>query len=221
VKRMLLFVLAVLGLGAAAWLGNQLLAQAPGQAAGVTGPTRIATINLAVVLKGYKKFELFNKEMRTLAEPYEKKAKEAAEALKKCKDFLDEGKGTEQQREQTRQNGIAWKRILEDNNAAAAKVLVPRQNEKLVQLYREIQDATSKYAVSNGIRLVLQFEEPAGSDAEVYTPLNVARKMKASTMGAYVPLYQAPGMDISQAVLDLLNAPYVATTTAAPGSGTH
>jgi Skp family chaperone for outer membrane proteins len=216
VNRKLLFALALASLGVAVWLGNHLLAQTPGQATSITGPTRVATINMAMVLKGYKKFEIVNKELRSLAEPYEKKTKEAAEALKKCEDYLREGKGTEQQREEVRQNAIRWKRVIEDINAEAAKKIMPAQNEKLVQMYREIQDAVSRYARSNGIHLVLQCED-AISDADLFTATNIARKMKASTAGAFVPLYQVPGVDISQAVLDLLNAPY-AGVTAAPGA---
>lgn len=202
------------------WLSSGSQAQVSGQMALSAAP-RIATLNFAVVSKNYKKFEIFSKEMEEVERPYREKAKELYEGLKKCEDYLREGKGTEEQRNQVQKNLVAYKRAIEDNNAEAAKVINARRNEKLVQLYHEIQDAAARYARANGIQIVFQYAEPT-AEPEIYAPGNILRKLQASGNGSMTPLYIADGIDITQQVVNLLNTPFTAASSSgAAGSGGH
>jgi Skp family chaperone for outer membrane proteins len=220
VKRKFAFALGAAALGTAVVLTNYLWAQGPGGQAGLAQPpTKVATLNIAAVTKGYKKFDLFVKEMQDLERPFTDQAKTIAERYKQWEDAL-RGATTDQKRDEAQKNLVTLKRMMEDNQAAAVKAVGARRNEKLVQLFQEIQDAAGRYAKSNGIMVVLQYYEPLNS-TEIFTPVNIDRKLKSSGAGAYTPLYIADGVDISQQVVNILNGPFEAASAAPGGGGTH
>ena len=66
-------------------------------------------------------------------------------------------------------------------------------------------DMAQRYAASQGIELVLHFNDAdeKTQPAEFWSPANVARKMQA---GACMPLYITQGMDISEALVGMLNS---------------
>jgi Skp family chaperone for outer membrane proteins len=219
VKRNLSIIVGVAVLGATAWLANQLLAQQPGaaQPAALPQQTKVATINMAVVTKGYKKFEVFMKELDDLERPYRDKAQNYAKLYKQWQDVLQNPQTVEAKRDEAQKNLLTLKRLIEDNNADASKAIGSRRNEKLVQIYQEIHDAVSRYAASNGIHIVMQYIDPV-SQPDVFSPQNIDRKLKSAGAGAFAPIYIANGLDISQAVVNLLNGPISPVSTGAPGT---
>jgi Skp family chaperone for outer membrane proteins len=215
--------MGVAALGAMALLGNHLFAQQPGAggaapaAAAVPPQVKVAMLNMAVIIKGYKKYEFFMKEMDDLEKPYREKAETNAKLYKEWQDVLKNPNATDKQREDAQKYLIQLKRNIEDNNAAASKTLGARRNEKLVQIYGEIFDAVKRYARSNGIHIVYQYIDGV-TETEIFTPANIDRKMKSAAAGAIAPIYIADGLDISGEVVRILNMPFPASTAGGAGA---
>ena len=83
-------------------------------------------------------------------------------------------------------------------------------------IYREVQEAAQRVAVAHGYDMVLHYNDPTTS-AEYWSAGNIVRKMQA---GACMPIYFAPGIDISADVVNALNQAYsrVAPPAAPAGS---
>jgi hypothetical protein len=176
---------------------------------------------MTVIIKGYKKYEVFMKEMDDLEKPFREKAESIAKLYKEWQGVLQNPASTDKQREDAQKYLLTLKRQGEDNNASATKALGTRRNEKLVQIYREIQDAVSRYAVTNGIHIVYQYIDGV-NETEIFMPGNIDRKMKLCASGGIAPIYIAAGLDISGEVVRLLNMPFpgVATSGGAAAHGT-
>jgi Skp family chaperone for outer membrane proteins len=209
VKRIAIIVGAA-ALGAVLCAGPA-RAQAPQQ-------TKVATINMLVVMKGYKKFDIFRVEMEKLAQPYKDENKKLQDMFKGWKSVAEDPKKSDKEREDAQKYLVQLKRQIEDNSANASKLLGAREDEKVVQIYHEIQDAVKRYALSNGIHVVLQYTEMT-SEPEIYTAANIKRKLQSAQVGACTPMYVADGVDISQAVVSMLNTPFTAAAPAAPAAG--
>jgi Skp family chaperone for outer membrane proteins len=168
--------------------------------------TKVATLNLLAVMKGYKKVEIMNRELIELQDPFQTKGKELMKNYQGWKAVAEDPKKADSDREQAQKYMLTLKRQLEDLNAAMEKAVRGRQEEKLVQVYREIHDAVKAYAQAQGIHVVFQYHD--GLDpAEIFNPRNIQRKLQGSgAAGAFVPLYIADGVDISQAVVSMLNS---------------
>src|SRR5262249_46507016 len=69
-------------------------------------------------------------------------------------------------------------------------------------LYGDVQAAARRYAQAHDLDLVLHYNDAVDA-RDYWSGANLARKMQA---GALMPLYAAPGMDISKEVIAALNA---------------
>jgi Skp family chaperone for outer membrane proteins len=197
----------IVGLAAlAAPFGQPARAQQPGATAGATMPaqTKYATVNIGQVMKNYKKVTYMTEEMKKLAEPFEKSGKQWVDYYKQLKDIVDDPKKNPDDREKAQKAMVDAKRHLEDINLDMDKALHGKQDQMLVQVYREIYDAVKAYAQQNGIQVVLQYSD-AIDPTEFFMAGNIQRKLKGSMAGAYVPLYIADGVDITAAVVTMLN----------------
>jgi Skp family chaperone for outer membrane proteins len=205
VKRKLGLAAAVAALGLAVYFGSRLWAQAPA-AAQAPAQTRVALVNLVQVIKNYHKYKTFEDEQKRLAKPYEDRNKELQDNLTEWEKVLKNPTAPAAQKEQAEKEIKVRKRQIEDNVAEFKKALGKRSDDQLVQLYREVEDATSRYASSNGFHVVLQFNEPP-TPAERYSPMNIQRKLQATAAtGCCIPVYMAPGLDITDGVVANLNA---------------
>jgi Skp family chaperone for outer membrane proteins len=197
-----------LALGLAGYLGSHLRAQQAGNAPAApafTEPrTRIALINLAYVIKNYKKTETFQTEIKAEFKSYEGRAQANQTKLEQLAKHANEPGTTPQQREADQAEGTKLKREIEDLNNEAKKIIGKKNDEQMVILYREIQDAAQRYAVAHNYDLVLHYID-AVTQADYYSPGAIARKLQSS---ACMPMYQAPGLDISREVVMALNASY-------------
>jgi Skp family chaperone for outer membrane proteins len=214
---MVVIVAGLMTVGAGLYCGARLLAQAPAPQPAQQQPpaqTRVAVVNLHLVLKGYQKTKVYDQEVEAIIAPMRKQGEDIKENIKKCTEMLEGPKQVAQE------HRAAWekafrdnKRALEDLEAEASKKVGKKREEQLVQLYKEIEEAVQRYAISQGFTLVLQYTEPeakvgAGPD-ERYTAQNIQRKLAGSSQtGCTVPMYFHPGLDISQAVIQNLNAAY-------------
>jgi hypothetical protein len=111
-------------------------------------------------------------------------------------------------KEEARKNVTAYKRYLEDLVVERNKVLVKRGEEQAVQVYREISEAIQRFAVSNGIGLVLQYYEPTETE-DLWSSRNIRRKLhECSNAGACAPIFIGQGLDVSNQVLGILNSKF-------------
>ena len=100
---------------------------------------------------------------------------------------------------------------MEDISADAKAKLAKKAEGQMVELYREVQDAARRYAVSHDFDMVLQYNEPIEKDA-YYTAANVERKMGA---GALIPMHYSNENEISY---DVMNCAQRGVPSGQPGA---
>jgi Skp family chaperone for outer membrane proteins len=175
--------------------------------------TRVAVVNIGTVFTKYEKAKAFKAEMEAILKPF----KEEAEKIKKNVLAYQEAhkKATEAKDREQFENALRiLKRQLEDLDLEARKKIGARQEQHLIQLYKEVSEHIKAVASANGIHLVLGFGEPP--DGDLYSFANINRKLTAMDMGGAVPLFHNPALDISEVVVTSLNRSY----TAAPATPT-
>lgn len=194
---------AALALGA--YLGTNLLLAQTAAPKPVAQPTeqrsRIGLLNLHHVVKNYTKAVALNNEMKEVFTPLQAKTKAKTiqlEALNK------EGQLKPELRETIEKQMRILKRELEDLSNEAQVMIGKKQDEQVVLIYREVQEASQRVAVAHGYDMILHYNDPTTS-AEYWSAGNIVRKMQA---GACMPIYFAPGVDISADVVNALNQAY-------------
>jgi Skp family chaperone for outer membrane proteins len=221
VKRTVAYTAAVLALGLAGYFGSYVRAQQPGPAAPARPTqaeprTRIALLNLAYVIKNYKKTETFQAEIKAEFKNYEQRAQFKKKQLEELAKHATDQKTTPEQREGDEREATKLKREIEDINNEAKQILGKKGDEQMVILYREIQDAAQRYAVAHNYEAVFHYID-ATTQADYYSPGSIIRKLQTPSL---MPMYQAPGLDISYEVVMALNAAY-RTSAASPAPATH
>lgn len=210
-KRIVALGMIAVVLGGLAWMGGRLTAQS-GAVAGADSRSRVALLNLSHVLKNYQKAVVLNNELKDLAAPFQQRAKAKAtqyEALAK------EAQVKPDQREQYEKQARQLKRELEDLSNETQQVMAKRQDDALVLIYKEVQDASQRVAMSQGFDMVLSYND-ATTSQEYWSPMNIMRKLQ---QGACTPLYFTRGMDISADVVNALNQAYGRTAPAGATPG--
>jgi len=228
VKRTVLVLTGLLALAAAAYVGGRLWAQPGGAPAAPPEPrTRVALVNLLFVLEKYERGQSLQNELKEIAKPFQaKETAKMAEREKLVKEAQDP-KCTAERREAIEKQVKLLDRERQDNKGDYDSALAKKGDEALKMLFMEVQDAASRYAQAHNFDLVLHFND-ATTRERYYSPAMIQRKL---TPAVCMPLYAAPGMDISQQVVDALNAAYRrqgaapaatgAPAAAAPAAGTH
>ncbi len=212
--------------GAAFWLSlnNQgVLAQTTSAvtpaAATVAAPTqpRVALVNIITIFQHYQKAKFYKTELEKDLEPFRVKGETLRKEVIKWTQDLQDPKFDPKNREQWERGILGNKRALEDLDREARKMIGKKQEGQVVQLYREVHEAVKRYAVANNYHLVLAYGEPTEQDP--FSFANIQRKVGGIEMGGGVnPIFFAPGLDISMAVVDLLNRQYGSVVQ--PTSGT-
>jgi Skp family chaperone for outer membrane proteins len=199
--------------------GIGLYARAQQPAAQTTRPTyaeprtRVALLNLAYVIKNYKKTQTFQEEIKIEFKKYEERAQFKNKQMEELTKHASDPKTTPEQREADANEMKKLKREVEDINAEAKNILGKKGDEQMVILYREIQDAAQRYAVAHNYEAVFHYID-ATTQQDYYSPGAIARKLQTPSL---MPMYQAPGLDISMEVVMALNAAYHNNTaTTAP-----
>jgi len=216
VKRTIIVLAGVMILGLGVYVSNRLWAQTPGGAppAAAQTKTRVGLINLTYVIKNYNKFKAYQEDLKKTVEPYQAKdtgLKTEAERLAK------EGQETKtlpQRRDQIEKRLKEIGREIEDNKNDAQKIVIKKQEDQLKTLYMDVRRVVDKYAQSQALEMVMHYND-AVTDDEYWSPPNIARKMQA---GALMPMYMAPGIDISYNIVTTLNSQYPAPAAAGGGA---
>jgi Skp family chaperone for outer membrane proteins len=163
--------------------------------------SRIALVNLTAIVKQYEKATAFQKELKAAVEPFKKKDTQLRAEYEALHKQLRDPDTAPAQRDQIEKQMKGLQEQIDDNQVEFKKVIGEKQDQQLVILYRDIQDAATRYAKAHDIELVLHYND-ATTNEDFWNPLNVARKLQA---GACMPLYAMTGMDISNEVLAVLN----------------
>jgi Skp family chaperone for outer membrane proteins len=226
-----LVVLAGLAtLGVVAYVGTQLWAQTPGQpgqpAPAAAGPApaspKVGMINLAAVLKGYNKFKVYNDEIEKIRIEFQKKEDDLKKQATDWQKFGERPEATQADREKAGESMKQIKRLIEDNLAQYNKVRGKKSDDQMIQMYQEIEAATARFAASNGFHLIFHYSEPLTKDDKI-SPPNIQRKLVGpGQSGGICPMYFVPGMDVSNDVVNTLNAMFPApaqTPAAGPAAG--
>src|SRR5262249_8351286 len=162
---------------------------------------RVAVVNLTYVIKNYEKFAVFQLDLKEAVKPYQKKderMKKEAEALQKEVASADT---TEERKAGIQKKLKVLQRELEDNKTEAQTFLGKKQQMQLKVLYEDVESATRRYARAHDLELVLHYNDGV-TRAELLSPQNITRKMQ---QGGCMPLYAAPGVDISKEIATALN----------------
>ena len=224
-KRTFGILAGVATLGVAAYLGSHLSAQQYQQPQGSTPPaaaaplrTRIALVNLNQVIKNYEKYVNFQTELKAEVTNYDKEYDKMQNGLKEWQNRLQQLAPTDAaNRDQAERAIREYQRRMQDMNDDTKKKIGAKADTQAIILYKEVETAVQRYARGNEIELVLHYNDAVG-ETELNHPVNIQRKLQT---GACMPMYAAPGMDITKAVIDMLNQSYkaamAAPQTRAPG----
>jgi Skp family chaperone for outer membrane proteins len=214
VKRTVAIVAGVVTLGLALYAGSRLTAD-PG-AAGVSAPTlKVRMVNLQFVIKNYKRTEALRAEHTELFKQYDKQISDIKGLIEGRTKQLQDPKFADKH-DVIEKEIKRLQREMQDKTEEARTALDKKQGDLIVLVYREVEEAVQTYAHSAGLEMVLHYND-AVLDTDRNSAANIARKMSA---GACMPMFLAPGLDISQEIVNNLNAKYPgASTTTAPPAG--
>jgi Skp family chaperone for outer membrane proteins len=172
------------------------------QAARAQTSTRVAVVNIGVVFTKYDKAKLFKTEMEQLLKPFKDEAEKIKKDILAYKNARDSAKDPKQRDDYDNAMRVLSRR-LEDLDIEARKRVGKRQEEHLVQLYKEVTDHIQAVAQANGVHLVLGYGDPPSADLMTFG--NVNRKLSNMDMGGLTPLFFHGSLDISETVVTSLN----------------
>lgn len=219
-KKAVVMAGAFLALGVLWYVGplsGQTQSQTNSQAAPTPARTRIAILNLTYVIKNYKKYQNFQEEIKGIVEPFHKKDTDLREKLEGLRKQAATAQGQPSEREKLEKEARDIQRQIEDNNAEVKIALGKRSDDEMKIIYNDICEAAQRYAQSHDFEMVLHYND-AVTKEDFFSAPNIGRKLQT---GALMPLYFLPSMDISVAVVELLNYNMGAAAAPSASSGGH
>jgi Skp family chaperone for outer membrane proteins len=176
--------------------------QKPAKAAKVQAPrTRIALINLTYVIKNYKKYTEFQEDIKTVIAPYQERDKKLRAKVEKLKQRKPDSTLVPAKAEDVESALKKLNREKEILDEKAKKAIGKKSDETMKILYLDVVQAAQRYAAAHDFDLVLHYNDATNEEDYVSVP-NIARKLNT---GALMPVFAAPGMDVSKEVVALLN----------------
>jgi Skp family chaperone for outer membrane proteins len=170
-------------------------------AAAAKPQTRIAFVNLAYVLKNYKKVDALAGDFKTRYKDYEKEAQTKKSEMDALDAENNDPKTDVTKREENLQKMVQLKRDIEEINQKARKALAPQSEANTVEVYQDIQNAVKRYAEAHNFEMVLQFQD-GFTEEDLKSPMNIMNKMQTR---ACIPIYLPKANDISSDVTSELN----------------
>jgi len=170
---------------------------------GVRPPqTRIGLINMTRVLKASKKFQSIEADLHGQAQHAQQQLAALRTLLQKIKSQEQDPDADARQREQTAKRVRELQAEIEDQSTVASRTLAGKTGDACAKMYRQIEVAANRVAKRDGLELVM-FYTDAVTEADFYNPSNVQRKM--TLPGALMPMVVAPGMDITESIVEALD----------------
>jgi Skp family chaperone for outer membrane proteins len=171
------------------------------------GTTRVAVFNVGVVFNKYERAAAIKEEMAQEMKQLQQEAKELAQDLNAWQAALQKNDLPAAKKEKYEEKIIYGRRRLEDLSRQARTKVGKTQETSLIVLWKDIREAVKTYATEHGIQLVIAYGDPKESEMVDLFP-NVTRKMQTLDQGGSMPFFMAPGVDISEALVHLLNRQY-------------
>jgi Skp family chaperone for outer membrane proteins len=153
------------------------------------------------VLKASKRFQAIEADLRSQAQRAQEQVAPKRNLLQQLRSQEQDPDADARQRERTAKQVRQLQAEIEDQSTAASRALADKTGDACAKMYRQIEDAANRVAKREGIELVM-FYTDAVTEADFYHPNNVQRKM--TQPGALVPMIVAPGMDVTERVLEAL-----------------
>lgn len=194
---------------AAAVLGASRL-WAEGKQKKSTPRTRIAFYNLTYVIKNYDEYQQFQQELKDLVAPYQNRDAALREEMKELREQAEkpslvptkgEDRDETSKKEEIEEKARKVQRKLEDLRAKFKKALDKRSDDEMKIIYKAVTEAARRYAVANGIDLVLHYND-AITQHDLLSPQTIARKLNTAGL---MPVYWDESMDISLDMVAMLN----------------
>ncbi len=209
-KKRIVFVAAgVLALSVGVYVSTKLWAQPAAQPQQHV-QTRIGILNMGYVLKNYQKVDAYTVEMKENFKKFDDSLKAKNGEIEMRTKQAQDTNLTPAQREACAKEVTNLNRQLEDMNNDMKKFIGTKTDEQMVTIYKEIQEAAMRYAMSQGLDLILTHID-AVKQEDFLNPMNVMGKMQQR---ACMPLYYNKGMDVSADIVDSLNKNYQASKAA-------
>ena len=164
--------------------------------------TKVAIMNLTYVVNNYDKFKTFKDEIKAAVDPFQKNDEKLKDQGKRLAEEGAKTGVTPERREQIEAQLKDLQRKIEDNKNEAQKVVGKKQEQQLFILYSDVHTVCKRVAEARGYDMILHFND-ATESKEYWSAQNIARKMQA---GSLMPIYYNPALDVSNDVLQTLNA---------------
>jgi Skp family chaperone for outer membrane proteins len=171
------------------------------------GATRVAVINVGYVFHHYDKAIRLKKEIDDLLAPAKREAQQIIESAKGMQAAIASGDFRAASKDEYEAKLNAAKTKLEEMDKTIKAQIGKRQEDNLMVLWREVQEATRLYATKQGLQVVIGYGDPMEMrDIDGFP--NVNRKMQAMDLGSSVPLFVGERVEIAEGVTELLNKRY-------------
>jgi Skp family chaperone for outer membrane proteins len=217
VKRTILLVIGFAAALALAYSATRLTAQGGGAVAPQV--TKVGVINVGTVFSKYNRAVALKTELEKAFAPYKVKAEQWSKEIIQYKDAINKGDykvGAQTYSKESLDKAILERqRALQDLDRDAKTNLGKQQEEQLVHLWKDVTAHIRAYGASKGFHIVMGYGDPSKAE-ELDTFANINRKMQGMDVGGVVPIYVAPGLDITDEVVLSLNAAYSKSATTQP-----
>jgi Skp family chaperone for outer membrane proteins len=171
------------------------------------GTTRVAVFNVGVVFNRYERAAAIKEELAQELKQLQQEAKELTQDLNAWQAALQKNDLPSAKKEKYEEKIIYGRRRLEDLSRQARSKVGKTHETSLIVLWKDIREAVKTYSTAHGIELVIAYGDPKDAEMVDLFP-NISRKMQTVDQGGSMPFFVAPGVDISEAVVDLLNRQY-------------
>lgn len=166
-------------------------------------PMRIRLVNLSYVVKNYKETKSYRLEVTDLAKKYEEELKGLKNKLEDRNDQLKQPISDSAKRKELEAEVKGLQGQIEEKTNAARKEVEEKEVKLISVIHKDIEETIRQYAVSNKLDLVLHYNAPDKETDGKYANTNyIVQKMGSM---ACVPIYMAPGVDISKEITKILN----------------
>jgi Skp family chaperone for outer membrane proteins len=180
-------------------------------------PTKLAIVNVGAVFSKYEKAIALKETLQEAFAPYKQKADKWTLEITQFKAQIDKGGLTQERKDELEKLVLDRQRSLQDLDREAKSVLGKEQEAQLAALWKDVIEATEKYAAAKGFGMVLGYGDPT-DPKDLTTFANINRKMQGMDAGGLTPLYAHPSLDITSGLVAALNESYRNRDTRAPGA---
>ncbi len=201
-KRVFVYLSALVGLGVMLYLAGQVVAQAPpaGAAPAARSPTKVAVFNVMKVLKDYQKFQSFVGTMTAKRNAAMAQMAPLRATILKLQDDLSK-EPLPTKRDDLTKTLVNEQRKFEDAERQITASLDGESANYLRVVYGEIQQCVKAIVDANGYELVFAYPD-AVDEKEMENPLYFNAKLRSQ---AAMPFYVSPQADMTGVLVLTLN----------------